>query len=488
VLLIIIPANLIGADKTISESNNGYLLIIKLEFDSYPGDFRISPSKLKYNKDFAYSLTLDDGLSDAYHYAYFLLNGGYNNANQTIYPGLYYTDGCGNLIPFRAGISWYSVNDEDLDLHDGSISLFMTWLQLSEVYSNGWDVFNHGYSSIYNEPGINYGYEVSENVQYVKNKTGIDLHHFVVPSNDNNYFEPAFSNGMKAIYGAFDEFQGFDSGIEVDAEIDLNNFRLYRRLISDDRVDSDNILDFINGIDVLTNNGENHVWCNEFTHSVGEEQTGASLLFPLFSYYMQELERLYGRLGKDNMWMAPLQEVYEYLIVRDNAEIAWLREGNEITVYIDFSEVPEYLRRNSLSLVVESESNFSDPQFSHPLNYSYTGNGSSKLINLEWESGVFNNTGKFPEQNQSFSEIEIFPNPGKSFINIYSQSGFNTDIMDISFYNTSGARMHNISIPVKQNDHLIGIHIPESFSEGLYYLILRNDNNIIFTHRVVINR
>ena len=97
-----ISVNLPNIEKT----SYGYRLRITINFVSQPSNFKIYPAKLRYNKDFAYSLTLDDGLEDAYQYAYFLLNGGYCNANQTFYPGLKYSDGCGNVIKFKAGISF----------------------------------------------------------------------------------------------------------------------------------------------------------------------------------------------------------------------------------------------------------------------------------------------------------------------------------------------------------------------------------------------
>ncbi len=483
-LFILYPSGLIANDNPVKNIKNGYLLMITINFDSPPTNFSISPATLKYNKDFAYSLTLDDGLSDAYQYAYFLLNGGYCNATQTNCTGLFYTDGCGNFIPFRAGISWFSVNNQGVDIHEEG-SAYMSWPQLAEVYEIGWDVFNHGFSSVFNQSGINYSYEVSRNVEYVRNKTGIELSHFVVPSNDHNYFFPAFANGMKAIYGAFSEFQGFEAGIEVNSKLLSYNFRLYRRLINDEAYDTNNIMNLLNSTDLYTNNGSNPIWCNEFTHSVGDDPNGASLQFPLFSYYMEEIEKNYGRLGKDNMWMAPLQEVYEYLIIRDNVKIEWDVSNNNVIVYIDFSAIPEYLRRNALSLVVESETDFTEPIFSRQLNYNYMGTGNKKLINLEWDHGVFNDVVDY-DLIENKNIIDIYPNPASKYLIVNSSTHLNSQNISLSIFSNKGDLVYDSSTIGYIDGNSFSVNIPGRLADGVYYLRLHTNGKFIGSKRFIV--
>ena len=279
-----------------------------------------------------------------------------------------------------------------------------------------------------------------------------------------------------------------NTGIEVDSEFNPDNFRLYRNLINDDGFDTNNILDFLNNVDLNTNNGSNHIWCNEFTHSVDENSTGASLLFPLFSYYMEEIEKIYGRLGKDNMWMAPLQEVYEYLVIRDNVNIEWERDNNNVIVYLDFSDIPEYLKKNALTLVVESESNFTEPLFSRQIDNSYMGNGSNKIINIEWEQGVFNNVGDMMPWIKNKKNIEVFPNPASNYLIISTETELSNENIVFSLYNTQGEVVFKTSNTDIIDDKSFSIDIPGNLPDGVYYFILNSNNQYLGSERILLCR
>ena len=124
--------------KTITSNNNDIIIT----FDSPPTNFSVSKANLKYDKDFAYSFTMDDGLRPQYTVAFPLLQ----STGGTYSSGLTYTDGCGHDVNFKAGLSIYSLNLDGNDVHIDTPS-YLTWSQITELCDFGWNVFNHGFKA-----------------------------------------------------------------------------------------------------------------------------------------------------------------------------------------------------------------------------------------------------------------------------------------------------------------------------------------------------
>jgi hypothetical protein len=384
-------------------------LTLTVTFNNPPTSVSVEKAALRYNKDFAYSFILDDGLIDAYTAAFPLLNGGLVVGNNTIYPGYFYSDGCGNAIPFSAGLSWYSVNAAGNDLHVNTPS-YVTWDQLKTMYQAGWTVLNHSYSHIANDTSINYVYQINQNTAYVKTKSGIDLSHFVPPAGDQNYVAPAFANGMLSVTGNNSSYNGFPDGYRIDQQVDLTNFKLFKMLISDANQNIGNIMQKIDTVAARSVNGK-HYWWNDFTHHVGFTSSGASLLFPLFQFYMENIALQYGINGSDNIWMAPNQYVMEYINVRDKSILSYSLSGDELKIKINYSNVPDNMRVNALTLVVQSDQDFNSVDADGLQSLTYKGTGDNKLINLQW--GDITTGIKEVEKGEGPTpdNIRIHPNP-----------------------------------------------------------------------------
>src|SRR5690606_25520610 len=100
---------------TKSSSNDTIRIIITL--DAPAADANVSITPLRYNKRFACSFTLDDGLVSAARVAFPFFNGGQvapsfkdqwgfdQGGDGADHPGLFYTDGCGNPRPFTAAVA-----------------------------------------------------------------------------------------------------------------------------------------------------------------------------------------------------------------------------------------------------------------------------------------------------------------------------------------------------------------------------------------------
>jgi len=433
-------------------------ITLTVTFNEPPTNVTVEKASLRYNKDFAYSFILDDGLIDAYTAAFPLLTGGLVTGNNTIYPGYFYSDGCGNAIPFSAALSWYSVSASGNDLHVNTPS-YVTWDQLKTMYLAGWTVLNHSYSHVANDTAIDYVYQINQNTAYVKAKSGIDLTHFVPPAGDQNYVIPAFANGMLSVTGNNSSYNGFPEGYRIDQPVDLTNFKLFKMLLSDANQNIGNIMQKIDTVAVRSVNGQ-HYWWNDFTHHVGFSSSGASLLFPLFQYYMENIATQYGIAGADNIWMAPNQYVMEYLNVRDKSILSYSLSDNDLTITIDYSAVPDNMRVNALSLVIESDQDFNSVESDVLLqSLTYKGTGSKKLINLQWGdiTTTIKEADKVEETNAD--GISIHPNPfvEKFYVDFVQATPGNfdfelTDITGKTVFSKT-VRISNVNSPIEFDMH-----------------------------------
>ena len=88
----------------------------------------VSKAILRFNKDFAYSFTLDDATDDAFTTVFPLFKGGIIKPINLKTAGLFFTDGCGNDVPFRAGVAWNTAGQAG-DIHGGDVALGGNWIR-----------------------------------------------------------------------------------------------------------------------------------------------------------------------------------------------------------------------------------------------------------------------------------------------------------------------------------------------------------------------
>ncbi len=100
---------------------------------------------------------------------------------------------------------------------------------------------------------------------------------------------------------------------------------------------------------------------------------------------MTRLAARHGVGGDDKLWMAPWQEVYEYLWIRDQAVLKTTRKGREVFIELTLPKSPSSFRHRALSLVVNTNSEF-DIVVPKNAGVKVTSNGKSNhnLINILW--------------------------------------------------------------------------------------------------------
>jgi len=451
-----------------TNTSNGMKLVIV--FDKTPQNYTISKASLRYDKNFAYSLTLDDGLLDAYTNVYPLLGGGFQSFNNTTYPGLNFTDGCGNNVPFRAGLAWNSQNVYGQDTHINNPGM-LTWDQLNFLLSKGWNVLNHSLDHR-TGAGTNYDFEVTQNELTIKSKTGVDARHFVIPAGDTNYKVPAFNNGMVAVYNQSTDFPGV-GGLQVDDNINLSKFLLFRSFITDDNSSPSTITTPLNNIDSKSINGA-HYWYNEFTHNVGQTHVGGGLIFSTMEYYMKYIEKTYGKGGKDNVWMAPLEDVYEYLFVRNNIQYTSSLSGNRLEIIFDTTNIPASVLKRALTLKVNSDANITSIETAGFTLATFRGTGSNKIVNLEWTKvNDLSMLGKLGMPSESGSNISTsdnvyaYPNPIENELKIRFANE-PSETVSIKIYNQFGVVVKQIDPSLINREEL---HLDiSSLPHGIYFM------------------
>ena len=395
---------------------------VKITFDAPPTQVNVHKAFYKYDKEFAFSFDLDDGLVGHYRVAVPLFNGGtviYKDGSIPNYPGLFYTDGAGNKIPFSATLN---VNMNSIHIDSNPITNINQFM-LKDSYVKNFMITNHSWSAQnqFTAPGFNSNpeirdqeilFQITENYDKLKETLGLKIRNFTAPSKDPLYDPIAIDlvdkgylklvnniNNPRSEYGhspnRYAEYWITKKGLGLSRDFVTWKDNTITRTSSD--------FDFINALLTSTKSSDNqHVWITLGTHRInlGETETtnGGSMRFESFKWVMEGLESNYGASGLDNMWMATIDAVYEYLKCSEKSNIVQSQVGNTVTLSIDFLDVDESFREHSLSLLIDADTNITNVAYegfdnhSHVTNYKNLGNNHA-LINVayepEYERAVF---------------------------------------------------------------------------------------------------
>ena len=148
------------------------------------------------------------------------------------------------------------------------------------------------------------------------------------PGYEHEYEKAALKNGNNAVAST----TGAGPIILVDAPVNLTNMvynRDFIRSVGDD--DNHNTANrSLKLLDSLIKLNK-PIWFNEFSHGTGNSNLWSlSMKFPEFKYYMTSIANKYGATGNDKIWMAPWQEVYEYIWLRDRIKLSATKRGKQV--------------------------------------------------------------------------------------------------------------------------------------------------------------
>jgi Putative peptidoglycan binding domain/Chitobiase/beta-hexosaminidase C-terminal domain len=416
--LVILGGFFIKKPGKIGASNSK---VITVTFATTPTTATVAKTPLKYNKDFAFSFQMDDASYDNYETGFKYMYGGTSlmdangDSNLDVYGGLYFTDGSGrsqalSSHPFLGDFVWNSRNygSNFAVLHPNAITAnTFSGTNLLDAYNAGFNVINHSWSHaavttlganyVYSYPSphgsstIDYDYELSQNEAEVASFGVPASLTLVPPAGDHGYIDPAFNRGYKFISSESSSFTYSagtfpvpTDGLNVTNNIDLNHLLTYRKFYDDGRFipnTTENINTYVDSI-ASKSRGANKYWAMGFTHRTGYSSGG--LNWSNWTTLMDHLATTYGRAGDDSMWMAPAQEVYEYMGVKQNTVVSTNTVGNVMTITLDTSAVPNNYRRYALSMKVTSDAQIQSISYASGEFTAHSENLSTGLINVDW--------------------------------------------------------------------------------------------------------
>ena len=454
-------------------------------FKTIPTYTSATSTALKYNKDFAYSYDFDDGLDDGYDPVFTYLNGGYSNYIGQYFGGLYFTDGAGNNVPFRGGYAFYTRNGAYSDLHLTTPS-YITWTNLQKAVDASWSVINHGYTSssipegdpyhVYyvGDPGghatgtLDYSYELTQaNVDIgahitLRDNNGatttpLQTRHVDLPNGDSNYTQPAFDLGFKSVASQNSTFFFDGSTTTAPQFTNVSNSISSNRLVMPRWFDYETRYatggeypgQLFNRIDQLaaSSTGVTKYWARSFTHQVTTSTNppdwNGGITWSTWKSLMDHIENTYGRYGNDKAWVASAEEVYDYLMVKQNTTLSQSLVGNQLTVTLNTGSVPLDLKHYALSLKVNSDAEIDSISYGTDFAY-HTASTTSGLINLDWGDNAYSaNDVTRVEDLVSTAETSL----KQSDINV--ARSYNDLLDSVTSQNAFEARLDAIVVPLR---------------------------------------
>jgi len=365
-------------------------MTVIVTFDQAPATATAIKAPLKYNKDFAFSMQIDDGDESIFSKAYPMFMGG-TIENQT-YPGLVYTDGCGNDINFKMSTAQFVFNQNDEngpDIHDpesGYSSIKVTWPQMDTLYKAGWGIYNHGVNGNASSDADFMNFSIKRNKSYTRRKLynttegGVLTRIHVNPNGSTPWTQACFNLGYNAALNqnSFDSFMGDNGGNVNSSGVDWSQPQSLFRLNNGEI----NVPDYVQGLADSSNNGANY-WGIVLTHSIGDQYP-----LPTFLSDFSSIAATYGKNGQDNILMSTDEEIIDYLIIREALNVNSVLVGNNLILTIN-GNVPDDLRFYALSLVINADQNISNITVTGADSVNQTAYGNNEgLINLFWDGEI----------------------------------------------------------------------------------------------------
>ncbi len=343
----------------------------------------VNVAPLKYNKDFALSMEIDDANLTLFTHGYPVFEGGV--VNGSTYPGMTYSDGCGNQHHFKMSSSVFVFagnNENGPDIHVDNSSGQLSWTQMDTIYTHNWGILNHGVNGNANTAPLFINYSLRRNRSFIRRhlynvtQGGVITNVFVNPNGNSNWTIPSFNLGNICALNQNLPSPIGENGGDVNApDIDWTQPQnLYRQIAEDINVKS-----VVDGLASSSVGGANY-WLPIFTHSLTLQY-----VFANFTSDFNYIANTYGSNGLDNILMTTDEEIQDYLIVRDATSINYVLNGTSL--FITYSgEVADNLRFYSSSIVINSDATINNIVVDGASSYTSTGIGeTSALINLNWD-------------------------------------------------------------------------------------------------------
>lgn len=216
------------------------------------------------------------------------------------------------------------------------------------------------------------------------------MSHVILANGDKNYIQPAFDAGYKGIY-AQDSIFPFDGSTttapqftNVSNSISSNRHVMPRWFATENKYMVGGVYpngenDHVDDLAAMST-GSDKFWAQEFTHQVilssDPAQVNGGITWARWKSLMDHIENAYGRYGNDTAWVAGAEEVYDYLMVKQNIGLTSNLVGNQLTINLDSTNVPADLKHYALSLKINSDAEIDTITYGSAFSY-HTANTTS---------------------------------------------------------------------------------------------------------------
>jgi hypothetical protein len=309
----------------------------------------ISKADYKYNKDIAFMQGYDDALYNHYHHAFKVYNGGYSSLSNKTYEGLKYSDGTGKMINAHGTLVLPALSIQPAG-SDNNAQLHWDWV--NEMVAAGWSISNHSYAHGNTAPEFRYYdrlRDIKNAEQIFYDNAGYRTLVGTAPASESGF---AFTfgnlgyfihNSTANEFGALQTFYG-SATFENTPDTYFNLDRNYQGdAFTNEQRDAMKAY-----IDEAWNDAKNGIksFHNAFTHGPGDWQN-----FDEVSNYM-----LYNPTvpnSQDKIWLAGVQEFFEYKHTRQNTSISNSINGDDLTIVLNQKNIMDNVRDRSLSLLLD---------------------------------------------------------------------------------------------------------------------------------------
>jgi len=354
----------------------------------------IFKAPLKYNKDFALILQMDNSDPSIHSQVMPYFKGQAGN------PGLFFNERSGgDPQPFKMDATYYSFNASGADIHN-YVNGYLHWDNMIDLWAGEFGLISRGLND---PPTTDVAFEVQRNASYTKRKTfsgtipdGAEMHVYVLPPDATNQLDEAKTHNL-AVYST--------SGTDVNNQLVVEDLPTIAGLELARKKITTNLYEQVSAMADLSD-ATHHYLASYFITGFDNGEISLNQ----FKQEMNGIASTYGSDGLDKIWSGSATEVFEYLRIKELVTVNTAIDGNVLTLTFTGNNIPDDFRFYALTLVVQGESNIVDMVVQQPDNLStYESPNNTALINMKWNGLVAQNDTLRAENQVTLAETITTP-------------------------------------------------------------------------------
>jgi hypothetical protein len=333
-------------DEIITLKENEILVIV--DFKTTPNYAVSNFTNLKYDKQTVLNIEWDDGNQNCLD-GLAVFNGGLAS-NGINYTGNFFSDGCGNNLSYKGAVAVNGYNNYNMAEWGDDYPEKITYLQMKELISKGWDIENHSLKHISLPNLTSAKQDLSEMNQLIFDRIGYVMNTLVVPTNFLYYMKAASELGFISgttqadllkdgitLYPSY----AWNENIELN-KINETGFIGLNRAFNDNWSDTKALKEAINNTITSSSSNENKL-IRIGTHNIQDIKNFAN-----FITYINEI-------SKDKLWVTSMRELFEFRIVKQKTEKKEKLSRKKLVILLNQENIKEMIRWQDLTLKIESD-------------------------------------------------------------------------------------------------------------------------------------